>query len=316
MTEILIHNEPEALAILQRALNGEFDNDVINIDFDNWPAISFKITGDRYNSSITSSMMKSLLELQVHLNKVYAEILYGSNNSRLLTEEDRRLIEIVYTVEQGSSELFADLSGFFGELAKAAIDKMDAKHLVISIVGVAAIVGAGSGLTSYIAHAETTQREANRATLETALIEQNNRLAAIQQQTALALANVVRSVPDATSVQVNQLHDFNTEDIRELNTTERAKTDPNRIDGPYLVTSVKSRDDKWRVELIGQGEANQYQFTADLPKRLPHSQVTIDALSVGLARGTTVNLSVLGRVRGDIVTVANIIGLHNQMAER
>lgn len=315
MTDIAIHNEAEAIALLQRALAGEFENDVISLDFENWPSVSFRVQGDRYHSSLPTSMMRALIDLQVHLNRVYAEILYG-RSARALTEEDRQSIEIIYKVEEGSSQVLADLSAFFEQLAKSAIDKMTGKQLVITVLGVAALVAAGSGLDAYMTHAEATQQEANRAHLEQQLVAQNQRLAEIQRETALALAGVVKSVPDAESVTVNGAHTFTQDDIRELATTERSRSVQNRIDGPYQVVSIKTREDRWRIELIGEGDTNRYQMTADLLKGQPYSQPTIEAITRSLARATPVNLSVIGRLRGDTVTVASILGLNNQLADR
>ena len=120
---IAITNDDSAWLYIKSALEGKYDNEVIDLNFDNWPSFHINVKGERYNSTMTVSLMKSLVELQGHLYRVYAEVVYGKD-AKSLTAKERLALEIVFKVEQGSSNVTADLSGFFTELGKHAMEKM------------------------------------------------------------------------------------------------------------------------------------------------------------------------------------------------
>ena len=144
-----IQNEESALEYIKAALEGSYNNEIIQLEFDNWPQFQINIKGSRYNSTLTTTLMKSLVELQAHLNRIYAEVIYGKS-AKALTNEEREALEIVYKVEQGSSQVVADLAGFFTELGKNAMEKMTGRQVVTTVLGVAALFSAGSAYNSYL----------------------------------------------------------------------------------------------------------------------------------------------------------------------
>src|SRR5690606_16764232 len=171
-TALKITDETTALDLIRKALDGGFESEIVELSFESWPVFTLNVKGDRYDSTVTSAMMRSLLEFQRHLYRVYAEVVYGKS-ARALTAEERAHLEIVFKVEQGSSNIVADLGGFFTELGKNAMDKMTGKQVVWTVAGISAMFFASTAFQDYTTGNQKTLEEQTRHEVVTMLIESN-----------------------------------------------------------------------------------------------------------------------------------------------
>ena len=146
---LIIANDNDAMQFLKNALNSEYDNKIVQLDFQSWPKLEINIKGDRYDSTLTAAMMKALIEFQVHLNRVYGTILYNKDG-RSIKDDEREAIEILFKIEKGSSNLIADLSGFFSELGKNAVEKLTGKQIVTIVLGAAFLWTASTCQENYL----------------------------------------------------------------------------------------------------------------------------------------------------------------------
>lgn len=94
--------------------------------------------------------------------RAYANVCYGDSNLRRLRDEDRELLELVLKADEGSSEYEAPLYEQLTELARKAIDKMDARSLVITILGIAVVIGGVEISKAWIAERQEA-RQAEQA---------------------------------------------------------------------------------------------------------------------------------------------------------
>lgn len=306
-TAISIGNETSAWEYIKEALEGKYDNEVVELDFENWPLFHINIKGDRYNSTITASLMKSLVELQSHLNRVYAEVVYGKS-AKSLTAEERAALEIVFKVEQGSSNVVADLSGFFAELGKSAMEKMTGKQVVTVVLGAAAIWGASSAFSSYLQDQQKTQAEQNRHEITKKLLEQQPKLLQIQNEQVATFTNILKSVPDAQQVQFDQTVITNDE-MGIITRSERQASELKRLDGEYLISSLKIKPDSYKIEVLRASDGKAIQT------ELYKGHLSLDEMDTIVKAFTTekyISLNVVGRVKGDVINSATIVGVNNK----
>lgn len=306
-TAISIGNENSAWEYIQEALEGKYDNEVVELNFDNWPIFHINIKGERYNSTMTTSLMRSLVELQGHLNRVYAEVVYGKS-AKSLNAEERAALEIVFKVEQGSSNVVADLSGFFVELGKNAMEKMTGKQVVAVVLGAATLWGTASSYSSYLQDQQKSQAEKNRHELTMQLLQQQPKLMQIQNEQVATYTNILKSVQDAKQVTLDETV-ISQDQLGLITRSERQATELMRIDDQYLISSLKIKPDSYKIEVLRVSDGKT------IPTELFKGHLSINEMQQIMEAFTTekpINLNIVGRVRGDVITTANIVGINNK----
>ncbi|WP_444891237.1 hypothetical protein [Microbulbifer sp. DLAB2-AA] len=307
-TAIKIQSEDVAWRYIEEALEGKYDNDVVELDFNEWPSFHVNVKGDRYDSTITTSMMRSLVDLQGHLNRVYAEIIYGKS-AKSLTAEERSSLEIVFKVEKGSSNVVADLSGFFAELGKNAMEKMTGKQVVTVVLGAAALWASTSAYDHYLKDKQKSAEEKNRHEITVQLIKQQPRLMEIQNANVAAYTNILKSVPDADLVTTDKVT-LRKDEIENITKQERQSTELKRIDDLYLISSLKIKQDSYKIDVLRVSDGRV------VPTELFKGHLSMDEME-NIMRAFTnekpISLNIVGRVRGEEITSANIVGV-NDMA--
>lgn len=302
--EITIRSEAEALGIINQALADELsDDDSFLIKFDGWPVFELDVEGGRYHSTVTTPLMKGLLEYQQVINRIFADNVY-SKGARALTEEDRAALELTFNVTEGSSDIQARLEETFNKLGGKMIDKMTGKQLVFTVVGLALIAALYFGYEHHSDNELALATETNRSSLELRLVESNQKMAAAMADANQALVTIVKSTPDATKVTVGNAV-FNREQIVQLNQREREVATPSRIDGNYYVTSIKSAGDKWRLDVVKVG--TDETIKVDLFKG-QHAAGGINEIMASFIGETPIFLHALARVKDGKVVSASILG--------
>lgn len=123
-----IATKDEAELFLKEAMKNILATTNECIEFDKQIfSIRLRLTGEVYNQSITASTAKYIIDLQKALNSAYRIF-----TDRPLTKEDKERLEIVATIEKGSTELFIQLAQQL-EVIKEAVSHMtgDQLHSVI-----------------------------------------------------------------------------------------------------------------------------------------------------------------------------------------
>ncbi len=109
--------------------------------FDGWPNYEMVVQGRDWDSTVPTRVMSPLLDLQHDINRLYATVYYGAPNLRKLNDDDRDMLELIVKVKKGSSNFEAPIHKQLTELSKKAIEKMESKHLMTTILGAALIWG-------------------------------------------------------------------------------------------------------------------------------------------------------------------------------
>lgn len=130
---IVIRNEQDAYDFLRKIYEKELGDDVskLHIQFEGWPNVQVKLTGKKYQSTITPSIMKAFLKLQDGLYKAYALAVYADSKHRL-TDKEKKSLELVIKVSQGSSDFFDNLD--INETLNNLLQNMNSEHLLVAII--------------------------------------------------------------------------------------------------------------------------------------------------------------------------------------
>lgn len=98
------------LKLIQEGKNVEVEK----LDFSELKPLQVKIYGDeeKYNGTLPSSLCYGLCDFQNELLKTYCLIKYRTDNLRYLKNADRELLEVVFEIKPGCTDLLASLTDF------------------------------------------------------------------------------------------------------------------------------------------------------------------------------------------------------------
>lgn len=110
---------------------------------DNIPGIKLHIKGERFDSTMSTTLMRSILKLQEGVYRQYSIYKYGE--IRRLSPEERAMLELYVKVDEGSSWLEIDLRPIIETIAEK-IETMTPNQTLagIAIVSVASIICIGT----------------------------------------------------------------------------------------------------------------------------------------------------------------------------
>lgn len=117
-----------------------------NVVFSGWPKININVKGDpnRYNSSLTASMLFGMAELTHEIQKAFTVVSHSTHNRQKLKDAEKGLLDIVYRISEGSSQADGDSDPIVNGVVTVftqAIGKMTGRQ---ALCAVAAIVLAAS----------------------------------------------------------------------------------------------------------------------------------------------------------------------------
>lgn len=296
LQNIIIRNEQDAYDFLRQIYETELGNDVskLHVQFEGWPKVQVKLTGKKYQSTITPSIMKAFLKLQDGLYKAYALAVYADSKHRL-TDEEKKALELVIKVSQGSSNFFDNID--INETLNNLLQNMNSEYLLVAIIfGLLCYFGRDSyqSYLDYKKEAQTTELMANsKKESEEHLERMTDKLLAEQKANREFMRSLIEEKPElkeiATEAREIQREFFKqTSDADEIEiqgitvTGEQAKElakkrrmpparefEEIRLDGMYRILNVNTElDTGFKVsirnevsgqELIAEVQDNTFQ---------------------------------------------------------
>jgi hypothetical protein len=157
---ISIDSEEAAFEELQRAVEriGDTQHVVTPVQFIGWPNLVIRLPYTQKSASISPSMMQAFIEYQEAIYRIERLVGAETIDLRSLTDERRKLFEYHVVVTDGSSNLSVDLTEIFYRLGAELGAKKPPGHVVMSILGLAAIFVSGSVLRAFL-HAKVEKRK-------------------------------------------------------------------------------------------------------------------------------------------------------------
>ncbi len=219
MDEIVLRNEKDAFALLEKALNQELSDKPFVLKFDNWPVLEIKLEGEGYDSTITPDMAGALVELQHAINRAYARTIHHTSNARSLTSEERQELQFKAKVEKGSSLISVNFGNFAEKLALSVVDKMTPEAIAITVVGIAVTSASLFAYKSFLKSRSEdkvigaksleaialSQEETKRFELFARAVARVPELAHARDDFDAARNEIVRATADADSLSVNSV---------------------------------------------------------------------------------------------------------------
>lgn len=148
LPELVVRSEAEAYALLDRALNGKV-GPWSDLRLEGWPQLTIYLKGEKFDQTITPTVMKSLLEYQRLIYRAYASAKYD-NESKRLTDTEKEALEIMVKVEGGSTKLDIDVNALAVEFVKQMGARMDSTHILIVLITFLTLYFGSSALKTFL----------------------------------------------------------------------------------------------------------------------------------------------------------------------
>lgn len=260
LPNIVIRNESEAYKVLEKALNGTI-GDYDQLIFDGWPTLKLYLKGEKYDQSVTYTVMKGLIELQKGVYQSYASAKFN-NPTKRLSEEEKKELELKIKVNKGSSDLEINFTEIASKLIENLGSKMTGTQILITVVSISVLYFGDSAYTNYLENRKeirladlrdknqrdtiealsfNSAEETKRTAIIAQLAQQNSNLNNIPKIAYDTQTSVVRSLGGAELSKIgnNQL----TPEIAEILTQNaRRKSTEVRLDGEYRLLKVDWTD--------------------------------------------------------------------------
>lgn len=170
--------------------------------------LEIKLIGDQFHHSLTTTVMKGLVEFQEAVNRSYCTAKYGSPNLHHLKDYERDQLELIFTVNAGCTEIITNLKDLLEELNKLFSD-MTPKHklaalamILVAILGYN-VVDATKDYFSEKDNNETKialQKDANQAAVALEQ-ERSNQLSNSQENMVRAFESGVDSQKEEPNIE-------------------------------------------------------------------------------------------------------------------
>ena len=246
MDKIVIKTEGEAFAALQRALDDKVPIGTI-VEFEGWPVFKLRISGEDFHGSIPTRIMPSILELQKEIHRVYCRSKYNTENTRVLRQDEKEMLELVVEIKTGSTEFVTELSDALNEIIKNS--NMNGEQALILLVSISAMLVGGLAWKNWLAHKERehgqdvsvqlSQEETKRleivsqAKAREPSIEQNH------QAIETFRSNLSKKLKPEDSISVDQQEIVTGERASEIVNAPRELAQEVRIDDEFIINEVK-----------------------------------------------------------------------------
>lgn len=298
MEVIKINSENAAWCALNGLVSGELRPDDVTLDLSdlNWTKVKLAFRGESFNRTVTASLMSGMINFQDDLYRAAARILKNDGRITRLTNKEKSELELIFSVNNGSSELEAQGAKQLRVFEKI-MEKLSGKQILIAILVFLILFFGTEGVKLYLSHVEAMQKiEAELKGQEIKLQERKDlydllkRTNGDKEKTILfkkaaslssaskditdysnhAVDEILRHSGDASEVEYQGVT-FDSSVISDITSRRRSKSENVTIKDKFLVTAVETDDTStYRVHLASL--SNDLVFIADLEDPLVSSR--------------------------------------------
>lgn len=258
--ELVVRSDEEAFQWLEKYLAGEVSEGELKLE--QWPVLSVRLTGDKFDQSLTPGVMKAFIELQTAINRSYALERYGEANAGRLSPEEKGELEIKVKVDKGSTLLEVNFQEVITKMGLKAVANMEPTYLVATTVAIGLIWAGKAVWTHYLdsrkdvrmqevrteAERENlaamqfmSQEETKRMEILSKMVERQPALESVARHADDARAELLKGFSRAEKMEVSGTT-LDKDIAEELATNARRQSHEVRMDGLYRILRNDTTD--------------------------------------------------------------------------
>lgn len=274
--------------------------------------LEIKLIGDQFHHSLTTTVMKGLVEFQEAINRSYCIAKYDSPNLKYLKDYERDQIEIIFTVNAGCTELIANLTKLLEELNKLFSDMTPKNKLTALGMILIAILG-------YNAVDSTKEYFLEQDNNQTEIIlqkDENQTKVALEQERSKQLSDTQESMVKAFEAGMDsQNEDSGKEATQQSDTVSnntRASPNENDIDekdGEIKAMLSPEKTDNY-LKVLSPISTEKLEVIEKVRAAYPVADSAFSVVSHGVER------LIKSTAQADIVRYNNVVEMSGSMAKK
>lgn len=294
MKDIINVSSLDDIESLFARLDGGEEITIDRIKLDLFNNVNFKIYGDpsRYNGTLPSPLAQGLCEFQTEIYKVFTLIKYKTDNLQRLTGKDKEEAEIIFTINEGCTDILAALTELFEAFGKAfekVTHGMSPSQKTLCFLFAVTVIGGAWVGTSYLEKKAEVEVKQEETKLEEAKIKSENermtilrdgmleairakagidaveRAEGIQEHTAKAYTGVLKGASDADKIVISGAStvELSNKEIHELikNPIEKAKKEERNLE--LVIDGIKRTAEKITLSCREPSSEDSFPVSVD-----------------------------------------------------
>jgi|SRR5476649_1599425 len=130
-----------------------------NFLFEGWPKLHINVKGDKFHSSLTSSMVAGLASMHESLQRAYCLAKYETQNLQRLTNEDKQALDIIFQISEGSTDSETDWSATINQFLAFFVSAFDGMSGIQKMVVLLALITALTAGGCYYLHEQSISEQ-------------------------------------------------------------------------------------------------------------------------------------------------------------
>lgn len=265
-----------------------------NIEIGHIAPLEIKLKGEKFNHSLTTTIMKGLIDFQESINRSYCIAKYNSSDLRYLEDYERENLELIIVVNSGCTEIWADFKEIIKEIKEFCIDMTPNQKIAVICLFLASILGYS------IVNA-----------VETVLVERS------KNQTVIALE--AEHTKQLLGTQDNMLKAF---EAGADSQQQEAENSPREEDSSSNIDSEENINSEEEVDVSYEEQTSSYLKALTLPsseelltisqikEQYPQAAEVFNTMNNGVER------LIKSTAQADFVRYNNIAEMSGDMAEK
>lgn len=262
LNSIVINSEEDAWTVLEKMVDGQMQD--CFVEFKSWPTINLKIKGERYSSTVPANLLDRLSNIQRNLNTFYGKFVYDGD-ARNLKKAEKHEIELVYSVQKGSTDIKADATGLLNKLGESMNNPGTQVVTAVTLCVIALSIAGTISITN--AADNNKEVELQRLKILEKAIEVAPSLEGVPNSLKRTFNRIISSVSDAQSITFGT-RTLNQNEIRKVAKEAHENIEIVQISGRYKINSIRNYAQYYLLEILYDNNVN---IRARLSKNLVKS---------------------------------------------
>lgn len=270
-----------------------------NIEIGHIAPLEIKLKGEKFNHSLTTTVMKGLIDFQESINRSYCIAKYNSSDLRHLEDYERENLELVIVVNSGCTEIWADFKEIIKEIKEFCVDMTPNQKIAVICLFLASLLG-----YSIVNAVETVLVERSKNQTSIALeAEHTKQLLGTQD-------NMLKAFEAGAASQQKET-DTNQEDSRpsEEDSLDSINSKENQTSEEEVAVSQEEKTSSY-LKALTPASSEELLTISQIKEQYPQAAEVFNTMNNGVER------LVKSTAQADFVRYNNVVEMSGDMAEK
>lgn len=270
-----------------------------NIEIGHIPPLQIKLQGDQFDHSLTTTVMKGLIEFQEAINRSYCIARYNSSNLNYLEGYERDKLELVIVVNSGCTEVVADFKDIVKNIKEFCADMTPNQKIAVISLFLAAFLA-----YSIVNSVEKVLIEQSKDKTSIALEAEHTKQLLGTQDNMLKAVELGKAIPQEESDITKQIDEEPKSEASSDNSDNETNIISRSIDSSNQDHSTSY------MNVLSSPSSEDLAIMEKVKEQYPQAAEAFNTMSHGVER------LIKSTSQADFVRYNNVVEMSGDMAEK